>query len=237
MNVQIRGYAVRWGDPYGNYYPEDQLAYLVPGALQMASDVRLHADHDRSLSFAGTRDGSLTVFEDGNGLGIEAEVSTDTVAGTMLVDSIANGSRNGMSLGFYQLSSTDGDGYEIIESAQLCEVSVVHEGHCHSARCWLADREDNLPIGLGHLCADWHNGSAQRSYLYSPLRRPPTSSGGNARRGTGALPSFDPVPQLSRSDLQGVRAAYGWRRPPPRALAMLPPGTLARIRAGRYIGT
>jgi len=166
--VTLQGYACRFGTTHQNSSGRWQrLRHDCFGSTPLAW--RLCLDHDRSRSFASWRDGTLRAWVDPLGVGIEATVD-DWIA-----EEVRSGRRACLSIGSTGrlLSEPHVEAADrivhIISAMSVDEVSLVYQGGCGDARCWLADDPDEfLPPMTQHLRRQFHAGRAMANFRPSP---------------------------------------------------------------------
>ncbi|MBO7747915.1 phage major capsid protein [Paenibacillus sp. MWE-103] len=99
-------------------------------ALQKAKDIHFLAEHDSSLILASTRNGSLTLREDDQGLFMSANISP-TSWGKDYYELIRSGILRNMSFGFKAIKDAwkkvDGIAERTVHELELFEVSVVRD--------------------------------------------------------------------------------------------------------------
>ncbi len=109
---------------------------IVPGAFQRSidngHDIHLLGSHDISNLLASTKNGSLVLREDDNGLYFEAKI-TDTTAGRDFYTYVSEGLYTDMSFGFSSPKNEwrkldDGTFERTIHDLHLSEISIVREG-------------------------------------------------------------------------------------------------------------
>lgn len=132
-DLKIRGLACpynQWSEPiYGEWHEQ-----VTPGAFgaSLSEDILLLYQHDMSLPLARVKNGSLTLFDERDGLYFEASLPQNT-RGKDLYTEIVGGLYDGVSVGFYEnqggsnwVFNTGGKLDErYITSATLVEASIV----------------------------------------------------------------------------------------------------------------
>lgn len=164
----IRGYASVYNREFWPAWPNGVRAGLLiqPGAFALAASTPLCFDHDTRWSFANTATDDFQIWADNYGLAFE--VSCTTPALDRLARDVAGG-MNGVSATYSsgrttKMETRAGKSVEIVSRTGIDEISVLHNGACPDARCWLSiDGVDRAPYELGTLAARWSLGRQQRT--------------------------------------------------------------------------
>lgn len=125
----LRGYASTFDEPYDMGRFDEVIARSAfARTLQERPDVVALVNHDSAKPIARTTNGSLRLFEDERGLGVEIEPIATTYAAD-LMEAVRAGVVNAMSFGFNvkadRFEQRGGKVTRIIEDVDLHEVSVV----------------------------------------------------------------------------------------------------------------
>jgi HK97 family phage prohead protease len=138
----IAGYAIvfdSWSevmvDSRGRKFRERIAPNTFDRALQSGKDIRALWSHDRSKPLARTRNGTLRLLKDANGIHVEID-APPTTWGVDAVESIRRGDTSGMSFAFavnpdngdtWARGGADGVAEHTLLDADLFEVSPVTE--------------------------------------------------------------------------------------------------------------
>jgi HK97 family phage prohead protease len=125
----LRGYASTFDDPYDMGRFDEVIApSAFKRTLEANPDVVALVNHDSAKPIARTTNGSLRLFTDERGLGVEIEPIATTYAAD-LMEAVRAGVVNAMSFGFNvkadRFEQRGGKVTRIIEDVDLHEVSVV----------------------------------------------------------------------------------------------------------------
>jgi phage head maturation protease len=158
----IAGYAHVFGVPTAADEHGTRLM-TTPGCFDLSGAINLCFGHDIGKAFASTADESLRLWQDGVGLAVEA--TPQAVPGALaLVQGIARRDYRGLSPLFLadrksHVETIDGDPVEVIERTRIGEVSIVVDGLCPGALCWLAAwRPEDMPAALAEARRQWWMG-------------------------------------------------------------------------------
>ncbi|MCC2651903.1 MAG: family phage prohead protease [Microvirga sp.] len=195
--IVIRGYALQYNQTA--YLSNTLLERVMPGAFraQLADGrraIRLQAyTHDPAEpALASTEDGTLTLFEDGYGLGWEALYEPYSHSQRWgIVRGMVSDAGLGCSVNFCRrVKCRRADGGAWLDSVALAEIDHIclcPDPAYPGTRAWRADVPlDNAPERVRQLAARWERGRA-RALAARPL---PT-----ARR-FGSPPRFSPADML-----------------------------------------
>jgi HK97 family phage prohead protease len=195
--VLIRGYALPFNQPA--YLSNTLLERVMPGAFraQLADGrrpIRLQAySHDPAEpAMASTADGTLSLFEDEDGLGFEAEYEPSAHRwGWGIVRGMVSNAGMGCSVNFSRrVKGRRADGGAWVDTVAVAEIDhicICADPAYRGTRAWRADvLLDNAPERVRQLAARWERGRA-RALAARPLPI--------ARR-FGSPPTFSPADML-----------------------------------------
>lgn len=129
---------------YGDVSPTHRERF-APGSIQLADTVHLDYEHDRSRCVAWSPDGGLSLEDGEDAMRMTATLPPLPLADRVL-EEIAAGTRNGLSVEFKAIQDRVENGVRVIEKALLRGVAIVTapsygasrvEARARARRVWL----------------------------------------------------------------------------------------------------
>jgi phage head maturation protease len=199
MKYTFAGYAVVW-DEIGDPGDDDRRLRVSCGSLSIPRDLPLCFGHGQSRHYARTTDGSLSLWMDDFGCAVEFQIEDFGLANT-----INRGGTSGLSFNYLisasRIEETDAGRVEIVQQADVDELSVVTQPKMTNAHCWLRDWDqlEDLPPERRRLVLNWENGLLSRRSFTPPARGRGSSPAAASPRDAGG------VGVLSLGDLSSLR--------------------------------
>jgi phage head maturation protease len=170
MKYTFAGYAVAW-DEVGHPGDDDRRLMVSRGALNILRNLPLCFGHDQSRHYARTTDGSLSLWMDDFGCAVEFQIEDFGLANT-----ISYGGTSGLSFNYLisasRMEETDVGRVEIVERADVDELSIVTQPRLTSAHCWIRDFVElaDIPPECRYLVRNWEDGLISRRSFTPPAR-------------------------------------------------------------------